>query len=223
MAKFYDLFYQKKDYAKEVSFIEKVINLPKSTILDAGCGTGEHLKISHSKGYKVFGFDLNSQMVEVANKKIKNHFEVGDLLTYKTEKRYDVAISFFAVFNHLKNYNQFLKAVCSLKECLKPNGIIIIDLHNPQKSGEKREVINGLERCMKWRVCKLLKKEFTKITYKIDGKVFETKHKFKIFEIDRLKKLLKKVGYNSCEFYENYDIEKLANQKSKNIQIVLSF
>ena len=76
---------------------------------------------------------------------------------------------------------------------------------------------------MKWRVCKLLKKEFTKITYKIDGKVFETKHKFKIFEIDRLKKLLKKIGYNSCEFYENYDIEKLANPKSKNIQIVLSF
>lgn len=223
MAKFYDIFYQKKDYTKEVDFIEKVINLPKSIILDAGCGTGEHLKILHSKGYKVFGFDLNSQMIEVANKKIKNHFEVGNLLAYKTETRYDVAISFFAVFNHLKNYNQFLKAVFSLKECLKPNGKIIIDLHNPQKSGEKREVINELERHMKWRVCNLLKKEFTKITYKVDGQVFETKHKFKIFEIEKLKKLLKNVGYKSCEFYENYNIEKLATTKSKNIQIVLSF
>ena len=42
MAKYYDLFYKKKNYDKESKFLENLINKRK-TILDIGCGTGLHM------------------------------------------------------------------------------------------------------------------------------------------------------------------------------------
>ena len=111
MACYYDLFYKNKNYKKEVSFIENFLNSKECVILDAGCGTGNHAKILHDKGYSVFGFDLSPEMVEIANKKVDNNFKVGNLLSYSTDKSYDVVVSFYAVFNHLKSYQEFSFAI----------------------------------------------------------------------------------------------------------------
>lgn len=223
MAEFYDLFYKNKNYEKESHFIEEVIKKPNCSILDAGCGTGNHLLALHKKGYDVFGFDINKEMLKVAETKLPKRFEKGDLLTYKTSQKFDLVISFFAVFNHLKSFREFFKAVRNLKQYLSEGGKIIIDLHNPQKSGEKTEKQGAYQRKMKWRVCKLCSKEFSSISYKIVDKQFETKHTFAIFKLKRLKKLLAKNGYTNCDFYENYDTNTKATSKSKNIQVVINF
>ena len=78
--------------------IKEKLNNEECVILDAGCGTGNHAKILHDKGYSVFGFDLSPQMVEIANTKVNNNFEVANLLFYSTEKKFDLIISFYAVF-----------------------------------------------------------------------------------------------------------------------------
>ena len=119
MADLYDKFYAKKDYKKEVEFICKFISQKDSNILDAGCGTGNHAKILKDLGYNVYGFDLSADMVSIANTKIPEHFSVANLLKFTSEKKYDCIISFFAVFNHLKNYKEFKIALQNLKKCLK--------------------------------------------------------------------------------------------------------
>ena len=48
MAKYYDLFYKKKNYDKESTFLENLINKRK-TILDVGCGTGLHMHYLEEK------------------------------------------------------------------------------------------------------------------------------------------------------------------------------
>ena len=58
MAKYYDLFYKKKNYDKESKFLEELINTRK-TILDIGCGTGLHMHYLEEKNYQVEGIDLN--------------------------------------------------------------------------------------------------------------------------------------------------------------------
>lgn len=221
MASFYDDFYSKKDYKKEVEFILNFANGKSSCILDAGCGTGNHAKLLGNLGYRVKGFDKSEEMVAVANCKMPNTFSVGDVLNYNDGEKYDLIISFFAVFNHLKNYKKVKIALINLKKNLKENGKIILDLHNPQSDGKKIDEVNNGVRVMKWRCCKLLKKEFSKITYKCDGGVFKTKHVFKIFDLDKLKKIAYSVGFAKVNLYENYNVGKEGAITSKNIQLVL--
>lgn len=224
MAYLYDKFYSKKNYVREVDFIKNFIDSKDDKILDAGCGTGNHAKILSDAGYSVFGFDQSSDMVDIANSKIKDHFYVDNLISLKqdTIKNYGLIISFFAVFNHLKNYNQFEIALHNLKKMLKQNGKIIIDLHNPIKSGSKTETIDNVTRVMTWKKCILLKKEFTKISYTVNNKTFFAKHTFKIFNINKLRRLALSIGFKNIEFYENYDLNSVANKYSKNIQMVVS-
>ena len=221
MAYLYDKFYAQKDYSKETEFIAKFIKNKKSKILDAGCGTGRHAKLLFEKGYIVNGFDISPEMVEIANSKMPSHFFTANLLDYTSENKYDLIYSFFAVFNHLKNYKQFALALSNLKKCTNERGIIIIDLHNPQKSGQKTDKIENATRIMRWRKCGILQKEFSKIDFFVDKQIYTTRHTFKIFNITKLKKISQKLGFVSIKFVENYDQTKPATKNSKNIQVIL--
>ena len=220
MACFYDELYNKKNYKREVDFIENFLDSKEDKILDAGCGTGNHAKILQDKGYNVYGFDLSHEMVEIANRKVNNNFKVGNLLSYSTDENFDLIISFFAVFNHLKSYRWFSFALQNLLKLLNKNGILIIDLHNPQSDGEKVDEIKSVKRIMQWKINKFLKKETSKITYIVDNEKYITKHKFKIFKIEKIKMICNKLNL-SCKFYENYQINSTATINSKNIQVVI--
>lgn len=220
MAIFYDKFYAKKDYKKEVEFIRTFIPQKDSSILDAGCGTGNHAKILNDLGYNIHGFDFSADMVKLANEKIPEHFSVGNLLKFESEKKYDCIISFFAVFNHLKNYKEFSIALNNLRRCLNINGKIILDLHNPQKSGRKEDSIPEAKRIMQWKKCSLTGREISKITYYVNNKQYTTQHVFKIFQISKIKKIAKQLGFSNVTFYENYDVQSTATMESKNIQVI---
>ena len=221
MAKYYDLFYKNKNYSSEICFIENFINTNDCKILDAGCGTGNHALLLYKKGYDVVGFDLNKEMVDIANEKLAHRFSVNNILNFKSNDKYDLIISFFAVFNHLKSYRQFRIALNNLKSHLNKNGTIIIDLHNPQSNGVKKEKFGEISRTMKWKVNKLFKKEYTHLVYDINGQQIVSSHTFKIFTIKKIKNLLNGLSFKNFEFYENYNIQKHASSKSKNIQVVI--
>ena len=146
MAKYYDLFYARKNYDKEVEFIRHFAKEGKCSILDAGCGTGNHAKILKDCGFQVFGFDLSEEMIKIASEKLGNTFENGNILNYHSDKRYDIVISFFAVFNHLKTYKEFEIALKNLKGLLNESGVLIIDLHNPSKNGQKIDKFENIVR-----------------------------------------------------------------------------
>lgn len=125
----------------------------------------------------------------------------------------------FAVINHLTSYDELEKTLINFVNHLKENGIIILDLHNPQKSGSKTDSINGKTRIMSWTIDEEQEFEHTSIDYIIDGKSYQTVHQFKIFKIDLINELVNKIGC-TCEFYENYTILSASNT-SKNIQVII--
>ena len=218
MAKYYDLFYKKKNYDKESTFLENLINKRK-TILDVGCGTGLHIHYLEEKNYQVEGLDLNEGMLEVAKTRVKGLLYQGNLLDFQPKKKYDAIISMFAVFNHLNNEQELEKAILHWYKYLNEKGILIIDLHNGRKSGEKETTIDNCKRIMKWTFDNTTFKENTEITYVIDGKTYQDTHEFQIYKPKQIEEILKK--YNlKYQLYENYSLEK-ATDSSKNIEIVI--
>ena len=180
MAKYYDLFYKDKDYNKEINFITDLIN-DRKTILDVGCGTGIHMHLLESIGYEVDGIDLSKDMLEIADSRVNGKVYQSNLLYYKINKKYDVIISMFAVFNHLNSYEELEKGIINGYNHLKDNGILIIDLHNEEVMGKRKQIIMILKE-YEMQFDKEHFIEHTDIDYIIDNKIYHDMHDLKFMK-----------------------------------------
>ena len=218
MAKYYDLFYSNKSYERETDFLKELIGNRK-TVLDVGCGTGVHMHLLEDSGYIVDGLDLNLGMLDIAKTRVKGNLIEANLLNFNINKKYDSIISMFAVFNHLNDYNEFEEGIMHCYKYLNEDGILIIDLHNGRKSGEKVSEYKEYKRIMSWKFDEKSFKEHTNIQYIVGNSIYEDKHEFIIYEVEKIKEILdkNKLNYN---LFENYSLNR-ADDFSKNIEIVI--
>lgn len=221
-AKYYDKFYQNKNYEKETKFLRKFIN-KNDKILDVGCGTGVHASLLANQGFEIDGLDLNKEMLEIAKTRLKTNLYFQNILDININKKYNIIISMFAVFNHLKNTDELKKSLINLKNILYDDGKIIIDLHNPQSSGNKTDSYNNMTRTMIWNYNKDLKIEESSIIFDLDNKRHVDSHTFRIFSIKEVKECCQCVGLKVVNVYENYDINEKGKITSKNLQFLITF
>ncbi len=220
-AKYYDKFYQNKNYKKETEFLKNFINA-NDKILDVGCGTGIHAALLTDNGFEVDGLDLNKEMLEIAKTRLKTNLYWQNILEIDISKKYNMIISMFAVFNHLKDTDELMRGLMNLKQLLHDGGKIIIDLHNPQSSGSKIDTYDNMTRVMKWNYDRSLKIEKSDIIFEIDGIKYTDTHTFRIFTIDEMKECCERVGLKVVNVYENYDINKEGTSTSKNLQFLIT-
>lgn len=151
----YDLIYREKDYDAECDLIEQIIKdnckIPVQSILDLGCGTGNHSIRLAQRGYKVTGVDQSKDMLEIASEKTLHEglnciFFQSDLKQFRDNKKYDVVIMMFAVLGYQIENEEVIQALITVKKHLKKGGIFICDcwfgpavLH--QKPKEKIRII----------------------------------------------------------------------------------
>jgi 2-polyprenyl-3-methyl-5-hydroxy-6-metoxy-1,4-benzoquinol methylase len=218
-AKFYDKFYERKNYVKETVFLKKFLK-DKKEILDVGCGTGVHMAILEDNNYYVEGIDINQKMLEIAKQRVKGKLYNQNILKLNINKKYDAIISMFAVINHLKDLDELKIALLNFSKHLNEDGIIVIDLHNSKTSGTKRELIDNITRTMEWKYNEEAKKEITKIIYEIENQLYKTQHKFRIFSIDEIKTTCSSLGLKVVKCYENYTLNN-GNDSSKNLQFII--
>lgn len=220
-AKYYDKFYQNKNYKTETEFLKNFINA-NDKILDVGCGTGIHAALLTDNGFEVDGLDLNKEMLEIAKTRLKTNLYWQNILEIDISKKYNMIISMFAVFNHLKDTDELMRGLMNLKQLLHDGGKIIIDLHNPQSSGSKIDTYDNMTRVMKWNYDRSLKIEKSDIIFEIDGIKYTDTHTFRIFTIDEMKECCERVGLKVVNVYENYDINKEGTSTSKNLQFLIT-
>ena len=220
LAHIYDIVNQNKDYSRETDFLEKLFRDRKiETILDVGCGTGTHMKLLEEKGFECNGVDLNQEMLEVAREKVKGELIQADMKNFDLNKKYDAVTCLFAAFNHLKNREEAKKALKCFKKHLNEKGFLLIDLHNPQRDGEKYKNFGDVEIKMKWKYDSETKKEHTKTTFKVKGKEIMDEHTLRIYSIDEMKEMLEETGFSVQKIYEDFTSNP-ASSRSKNIEIL---
>jgi SAM-dependent methyltransferase len=155
-ARYYDLLYRDKDYTAEAEFIDRLIQQQAphtSTILELGCGTGNHALLLAKEGYFVHGVDLSAEMLKCAQERSERaepelaarlQFSQGDLrevrlvgvgeafalakASQNENLKFDAILSLFHVISYQTTNKDLLAAFTTVKTHLKPGGIFIFDV-----------------------------------------------------------------------------------------------
>ena len=127
-AEFYDLFYQNKNYEKEVEVLRSLmtkLNIDEfSDILEIGCGTGKHLGYLTNSYPKCFGVEPSKFMISQALPDISKRIYNQSAETLNLGKKFDFIYMLFHVFSYVKNIDLFFN---NLSEHTKQDAIICMD------------------------------------------------------------------------------------------------
>lgn len=135
----YDALYTDKDYGEESQLIERLLqtygNGPTRTVLDLGCGTGNHALPLAQRGYEVVGVDRSAAMLECARQKAvspqiksKAKFHQDDICSFQVERSFDASLMMFAVLGYQLENRQVLAALRTARKHLRPGGLFIFDV-----------------------------------------------------------------------------------------------
>ena len=135
----YDLLYQDKDYAAECDLIERIFQTyagsPIRSVLDLGCGTGNHAIPLVQRGYEVVGVDRSESMLAQARRKAAGlpkgssvTFRQGDVRTFDLQQHFDAALMMFAVLGYQLENTDVLSALRTARRHLRSEGLLIFDV-----------------------------------------------------------------------------------------------
>jgi len=133
----YDQLYKDKDYALECDTIERIFeryaNTPVKTILDLGCGTGNHSIELASRGFEVTGIDMSKDMLNAAKAKAETRnvtlkLHQSDIKNINLNKRFDAALMMFAVLGYQLKNEDVIAALKAARKHLHPDGLLIFDV-----------------------------------------------------------------------------------------------
>ena len=167
-AKYYDAIYHDLvDYEGDVEFLERVFRRfrgrPK-TILDLGCGTGNHDFPLARRGYEVTGIDRSREMLALARKKTPEvgrppRFVRADMQSFHLGQRFDAAVCLFGAFDYLLSRPQVTGCLRSVRAHLVPRGLFVYEYW--QTSGVRPGIQSWIDRVAEgWELLRLSEGHF---------------------------------------------------------------
>jgi SAM-dependent methyltransferase len=135
-AHLYDSIYAEKNYKREcdeiIAAFERFGDGAVRTVLDLGCGTGNHALLLASRGYDVTGVDLSAEMLAIAREKADGAragicYVAGDVRYVDAHGPYDAALLMFAVLGYQHTNGDVRAAFSNIRRHLRPGGLLIFD------------------------------------------------------------------------------------------------
>lgn len=123
------------DKQYRLDYTEKMIphsNSLSGKAIDVGCGAGQFLPILVNKGYKTYGIDFSSEMIELSKQRCRKEdmkvtLHMDDAVNLSFPNNYfDVYIG-MGVIEYMNSDEPMLKEI---RRVLKPGGVAIITLRN---------------------------------------------------------------------------------------------
>jgi SAM-dependent methyltransferase len=135
----YDLLYSDKDYAAECDLIERLFQTygdgPIRSVLDLGCGTGNHAIPLAQRGYEVIGVDRSENMLARVRTKLADPsgngrlvVQHGDIRSINLQRHFDAALMMFAVLGYQLENADVLSALGRARLHLRPGGLLLFDV-----------------------------------------------------------------------------------------------
>lgn len=131
---------------REWPFLEKMLAAaPAKTVIDLGCGTGEHVRHLASRGFRGVGIDQSEEQIAAARDyemEFGEHgpeFLLGSIaeLPRLTEERFGAALCLGNVVPHLED-PEMARALAALAGRILPGGRLVLQLINYQRVFAKK-------------------------------------------------------------------------------------
>lgn len=222
---YYEIEKVGRKFEEEIEFLGKLfLKYNINTVLDLGCGSGEHVQALNQNGFKVRGIDISESMVEIAKKRYpKCEFEIADLQTYKKEDPMDAIICMFGTFNYIIKDQEISDALINIRESLRPKGLFILEIWNssPVRKIKRKPIapvslskVGGvmIKRNRGFRVASspegienLVEVNFI---FNLNQETVKDRHVMRVFSFSEIKTILLSIGFDILNNYSNFRMEK---------------
>jgi SAM-dependent methyltransferase len=131
-AEYYDRIYLKrKDYRVESEIIKNTVKQfekkPSKTLLDVGCGTGEHLRYL-SRAFRCKGIDVSKEMIKIAKTKVTDaEFKIADMVDFRLKEKFDVIICLFGSIGYVQTFENLVKTFTNFHNHLSSEGLTLVE------------------------------------------------------------------------------------------------
>src|SRR5699024_5804818 len=139
-ASLYDELMYDFDYKNWFEYIENIFkkfNKNLNTILEMACGTCNLSYFFGEKGYKLTCFDLSSEMLSVAYKKLNLFKNIRilnqDMIDFNFNEKFDAVIAACDSINYIIDEKDLLSVFNNVYKHLKADGIFIFDINSVYK------------------------------------------------------------------------------------------
>ncbi|MEO0234234.1 MAG: class I SAM-dependent methyltransferase [candidate division WOR-3 bacterium] len=230
IANLYDSFMSMVPYkiwAENIYNVCKSFKIKSGDLIDLGAGTGNLSKYLSEYGFNVTLVDISIEMLKEAQKKnFRNSsmFVCCDIVNLSIKKKFDVAICMYDTVNHISKENM-TGCFFNVFNILKDDAIFIFDFNTEfgldlmSKNSQIRDGDGFIsfwdtEYDPKSRICTLnLRIEF--LNKKIKSFVFSERAIFP----EELENDLKKVGFQSVDFYDFSTMKNLNDYSERGLVI----
>lgn len=133
-SQYYDLLYKDKPYKEESEYVFNTLTAknvsPIKSVLELGCGSGNHAYWLTQKGWGITGIEKSEEMVVLAKTKGINNFMPihGDITYFDLDKQYDAAISLFHVISYLNFNDELNNCFSAVNRHLNAGGLFLFDV-----------------------------------------------------------------------------------------------
>jgi len=142
IAEYYDGLHEDVDYHADCTLLETVISRGlhrrPATLLDLGCGTGNHALILARRGYRVTGIDASAGMLRVARAKATDRanpaFVRADMRRFDLGRSFDAAICMDGAYTHLLTERDLLAHLGTVRRHLSPGGVYAFEFAQALKT-----------------------------------------------------------------------------------------
>lgn len=222
LSKYYDMLHNEKDYKSECDYFSNVIfknkESKKNNLLDLACGTWEHIKFL-KKDFDCEWLDSSEEMIDIAKKKNPwINFYVGDMTSFKLDKKYDVITILFNSIWYL-NEKELESTIKNAYNHLNKWGIFLIEtafIKNRFNATKNTRIYNdwNLNIIRNISIKHYKNSVIVKAQYKINSSIVieEDEQKVILFEENEIKNLLK---------LENFKV-KIYHYKNNNSTIFIA-
>jgi SAM-dependent methyltransferase len=152
---YYDLVYRVKDYAGEAKRVLSFAPPDARTLLDVGCGTGEHHRF-FAESLTVQGVDLNAVFLETARAKnpTAKYFH-ADMKDFRLNRTYDMVTCLFGSIGYCQDLTALSAAVACLSAHLAPGGVLLVEPWITPEAWNPGRVFSDLLKTEGLEVCRM--------------------------------------------------------------------
>jgi SAM-dependent methyltransferase len=221
-ARYYDAVYEGMlDYRADCDYLERLFRRalhrrPRS-VLDLGCGTGNHAVELARRGHDVLGLDRSNAQLAVARQKVCGTrfpvtFVQGDMARFRLRRQFDAAICMFGGFGYLLTDRDVRSHFGCVRDHLAPDGTYVFEFW------QASAVIPGhrswLARDRPYRLLRLDESTYDSAKHRLTfdfhfyvfrGKAvvdrFSESHALRVHTIREIRKLLSESGFSLAAAY----------------------